>query len=48
MSKKTRKCPNCGASVTEDMKYCRKCHAKLDSGGGQPAHRPGGRLFHSG
>ncbi len=27
-----RKCPNCGATVSEDMKYCRKCHAKLDTG----------------
>ena len=32
MSKNTRKCPNCGATVPADMKYCRKCHARLDSG----------------
>ena len=32
MSKITRKCPNCGATMPADVKYCRKCHAKLDSG----------------
>ena len=32
MSKLTRKCPNCGAMMPVDVKYCRKCHAKMDSG----------------
>ncbi len=32
MNKITRKCPNCGAVMQANAKYCRKCHAKLDSG----------------
>lgn len=32
MSKLTHKCPNCGAMMPVDVKYCRKCHAKMDSG----------------
>ena len=44
MNKKSRKCPNCGASVSADMKYCRKCHARLDTGrvevlGSRPSRR---------
>ena len=42
MNKITRKCPNGGAVMQANAKYCRKCHAKLDSGrvetiqGGEP------------
>ena len=32
MSKLTCKCPNCGAMMPVDVKYCRRCHAKMDSG----------------
>ena len=32
MSKNTRKCPNCGAIMGINVKYCRKCRTKMDSG----------------
>ena len=32
MSTKVRKCPECGARVPENAKYCRKCSAPLTSG----------------
>ena len=42
MSKKM-KCPNCGATVPADVKYCRKCHARLDSGRIENLSKPGRR-----
>ncbi len=32
MKNNTRKCPNCGAKVPADAKYCPRCDATLDSG----------------
>ena len=32
MKNNTRKCPNCGAKVPADAKFCRRCDAPLDSG----------------
>ena len=32
MKKNMRKCPNCGAMMPADMRYCRKCNASMDSG----------------
>ncbi len=29
---KTRKCPVCGAAMPQNVKYCRRCHARMDSG----------------
>lgn len=40
MSKLTHKCPNCGATMPVDVKYCRKCHAKMDSGRVEVLSRP--------
>ena len=29
---KTFKCPDCGASITDDSKFCKYCGAKIDDG----------------
>lgn len=43
MNKNTRKCPNCGAIMGINMKYCRKCRTKMDSGRVEILSTPAGR-----